>query len=47
MVTDTAPLRYPHYHTPKDTVEKISYDFLTRVIDGLEGVIASLGRSTS
>lgn len=47
MVTDTAPLRYPHYHTPRDTPEKVSYDFLTRVIDGLEAVIASFVRSAS
>ncbi|SEM73454.1 Peptidase family M28 [Nitrosospira multiformis] len=47
MVTDTAPLRYPYYHTPRDTSEKISYDFLTGVIDGLEAVIASLVRSGS
>jgi hypothetical protein len=29
MVTDTAPLRYPFYHTPEDTPEKLRYDFLT------------------
>ena len=47
MVTDTAPLRYPHYHTPEDTPEKVSYDFLTRVIDELEAVVASFVRSGS
>ena len=47
MVTDTAPLRYPHYHTPRDTPEKVSYDFLTRVVDGLEAVVPSLARSVT
>jgi Zn-dependent M28 family amino/carboxypeptidase len=39
MITDTAPLRYRYYHTAKDTPEKINYDFLTRVVDGLERVV--------
>lgn len=46
MVTDTAPLRYPHYHNPTDTPDKLSYSFLTGVVDGLEALITSLGRST-
>jgi Zn-dependent M28 family amino/carboxypeptidase len=47
MVTDTAPLRYRHYHTPEDTPEKVNYDFLTRVVDGLEAVVASFARSAA
>jgi Zn-dependent M28 family amino/carboxypeptidase len=43
MVTDTAPLRYRHYHTPEDTPEKVSYDFLAKVIDALEQVTGNLG----
>jgi Zn-dependent M28 family amino/carboxypeptidase len=39
MITDTAPFRYPYYHTAKDTVDKIHYDNLTRVVTGLEKVI--------
>jgi len=31
MLTDTAPFRYPHYHTGKDTPDKIDYDKLRRV----------------
>jgi Zn-dependent M28 family amino/carboxypeptidase len=42
MVTDTAPFRYPWYHTAHDTPEKIDYDKLAHVIDGLEAVIESL-----
>jgi Zn-dependent M28 family amino/carboxypeptidase len=44
MLTDTAPLRYSYYHTPKDTPEKVSYDFLTRVVNGLEGTISGCVR---
>ena len=39
MVTDTAPFRYPYYHTVKDTIDKIDYDNLTHVIVGLEKVV--------
>ncbi len=42
MVTDTAPFRYPHYHTAEDTPEKIDYGRLARVVGGLERVIAEL-----
>lgn len=39
MITDTAPFRYPHYHTPEDTIDKIDFDRMTRVVDGVEAVI--------
>jgi Zn-dependent M28 family amino/carboxypeptidase len=42
MVTDTAPFRYPWYHTAEDTPEKLDYDRLARAIPGLEAVIRSL-----
>lgn len=42
MVTDTAPFRYPWYHTADDTPDKIDYDRLAQVIDGLEAVIRSI-----
>lgn len=42
MITDTAPFRYPWYHTPQDTAEKIVYDKLGLVIDGFEQVVAVL-----
>jgi hypothetical protein len=42
MVTDTAPFRYPYYHTPEDTPDKINYDRLARVVAGLEKVIDDL-----
>ncbi len=46
MITDTAPFRYPYYHEPEDTPDKISYDNLTRVVSGLEHVIADLAELT-
>ncbi|MFQ5865656.1 MAG: M28 family peptidase [bacterium] len=42
MVTDTAPFRYPYYHTPHDTSEKIHYEHLTRVVVGLKLVVGDL-----
>ena len=42
MVTDTANFRTPYYHTPQDTVETLDVDRLTRVVLGLEQVIAGL-----
>jgi len=42
MVTDTAAFRYPHYHTPQDTPDKLDYDCLARVVSGLQVLIAEL-----
>ena len=39
MVTDTAPFRYPHYHSPSDTPDKVDYARLARVVSGLERMI--------
>lgn len=42
MITDTAPFRYPHYHTALDTPEHVDCDRLARVVAGLESVIEDL-----
>jgi Zn-dependent M28 family amino/carboxypeptidase len=42
MLTDTAPLRYPHYHKPTDTPDKLHYDFLTGVVQGMRGVLLDM-----
>lgn len=42
MVTDTAPFRYPYYHTARDTPEQLNYEALARVVAGLQPVIADL-----
>ncbi len=42
MVTDTAPFRNPYDHSPHDTPDKLDFDRLARVVDGLRGVITNL-----
>ncbi len=42
MVTDTAPFRYPHYHSFEDTVDKIDFDRFARVVAALEKVVDDL-----
>jgi hypothetical protein len=42
MVTDTANFRYPYYHTPEDTVDKIDFERMARVVRGLGSVVAQL-----
>lgn len=42
MLTDTAPYRYPHYHLPSDTPDKIDYERLARVVAGLERMFRAL-----
>ena len=44
MVTDTAPFRYPWYHTADDTPDKLDYGKLATVVDGLEAVVEALSR---
>ncbi len=42
LVTDTLPFRDPHYHTSRDTPERLDYDRMARVTEGLEAVIRRL-----
>ncbi len=44
MVTDTAPFRYPYYHSANDTPDKLDYDRFTRVVSGMEKVIEDLDK---
>ena len=44
MVTDTAPFRYPHYHSGQDTPDKIDYDSMARVVVGLSQVVRDLAK---
>ena len=39
MITDTAPFRYPHYHSAEDRPDKIDYDRLARVVTGVERML--------
>jgi len=45
MVTDTALYRYPHYHAPSDTPDKVDYARLARVTTGLAGTLRELARA--
>ncbi|PSF39563.1 peptidase M28 [Aphanothece hegewaldii CCALA 016] len=42
MVTDTANMRNPYYHSPKDTLDTLDLDFLQKVCQGLALAIQSL-----
>jgi len=42
MVTDTAPFRYPYYHSSNDTPDKLDYDRFTLVVSGIGNVIENL-----
>jgi hypothetical protein len=42
MVTDTAPFRYPYYHSSNDTPDKLDYDRFALVVSGMEKVIEQL-----
>lgn len=42
MVTDTAFNRYPHYHEPSDTADKLDYERMARVTLGLAATLREL-----
>ena len=44
MVTDTAPFRYPYYHSSNDTLDKLDYDRFTLVVSGMQKVIEDLDK---
>jgi hypothetical protein len=44
MVTDTAPFRYPYYHSANDTPDKLDYDRFALVVSGMEKVIEDLDK---
>jgi len=46
MITDTAFMRYPYYHTAQDTPDKLDYESMARVVTGLSKTIAALAGAT-
>ncbi|HWW14872.1 MAG TPA: M20/M25/M40 family metallo-hydrolase [Candidatus Dormibacteraeota bacterium] len=42
MITDTALFRYPYYHTPLDTANRLDFDRMARVVEGVQRVVESL-----
>ncbi len=45
MVTDTAPFRYAHYHEMTDTIDKIDFDSLALIVEGLVPVVKDLAKT--
>ena len=44
MVTDTAPFRYPYYHSANDTPDKLDYDRFALVVSGMQKAIEGLDK---
>jgi hypothetical protein len=44
MITDTALFRYPHYHRPSDTPDKVDVEKLARVTHGIARVVREMAR---
>jgi Peptidase family M28 len=44
MITDTAPFRYPYYHSANDTPDKLDYDRFALVVGSMEKVIEGLDK---
>lgn len=42
MLTDTAPFRYPHYHRPSDTPDKVDTATLSRIVSALAQTLREL-----
>jgi Zn-dependent M28 family amino/carboxypeptidase len=47
MVTDTAPLRYIHYHEKTDTSEKLDYLSMARVVQGIHDMLPAVALELS
>lgn len=45
MVTDTAPFRYPAYHSHADKPDLVQYEQMARVVSGLQAVIAEIANA--
>jgi hypothetical protein len=45
MITDTAPFRYPFYHTGMDTPDRLDFDRMARVVAGVTDVVRDLARA--
>lgn len=41
MLTDTAPYRYPHYHSAKDTPDKLDYTAMAHITTGLRDMLVA------
>jgi hypothetical protein len=39
LLTDTAHMRYPWYHTEQDTPDKLDYERMAEIVRGLHGIV--------
>ena len=44
MLTDTAYFRYPYYHAPDDTIDKINFESYTIVTCGVEKMLREIAQ---
>ncbi len=44
MLTDTAPFRYPYYHSTQDTPDKLDYPRFASAVQGIAETVAYLAR---
>jgi len=44
MITDTAPFRYPYYHTQQDVPDNIEYEQMSRVAVGMSETVRALSQ---
>jgi Zn-dependent M28 family amino/carboxypeptidase len=44
MLTDTALYRYPHYHLPTDTTDKVDAEKLARITRGVERMVRDIAK---
>jgi hypothetical protein len=42
MITDTAVFRYPYYHTPLDKADKVDFEKMARVVEGVRNAVVAL-----
>lgn len=46
ILTDTSFLRYPHYHMTTDTSEKLDYERMADVVNGMDAAISAMMKGT-
>jgi aminopeptidase-like protein len=46
FLTDSGNFRFPYYHTPADTIDKMDFDFLTKVCKAVLGTIIDVTSTT-
>lgn len=44
MITDSAFYRNPNYHSPQDTAEKLDYNRMAMVVEGVYAAVSDLTR---